>query len=288
MSSSTTEGLTCLTPSVSTRTSSRPSRRAACWVMSGAEVRDEHGDPVDDGRAGHLGGVPQLGRDPLAGQAEHGLVHGGAGQRVEVVAEREHAAGGRLAAADLDAGDPDDVGGARQVDAVAGADRRHDDAELERDLAAQAAHAGQQVLVGSAADEVDEVGREQDLERVHAHLLDQLLRAVVRRRGGAGLRAGLHGGLLLDLRAAGAAGRRSAASHRRGRTGASACPGGAPRAIAPTPAIRSAVRDWPSCLPAAVPRSPSAVARVTTMPVDTDSSSAGIWVTRPSPMVSRL
>ena len=34
--------------------------------------------------------------------------------------------------------------------------------------------------------------------------------------------------------------------------------------------------------------SPSAVARVTTMPVDTDSSSAGICVTRPSPMVSRL
>lgn len=34
--------------------------------------------------------------------------------------------------------------------------------------------------------------------------------------------------------------------------------------------------------------SPSAVDRVTTMPVATESSSAGICVTRPSPIVSRL
>ncbi len=65
-------------------------------------------------------------------------------------------------------------------------------------------------------------------------------------------------------------------------------PGSRASASAPQPAMSSAVRDWDSCLDAAVPMSPSAVARVTTMPVDTDSSRAGIWVTRPSPMVSRL
>jgi hypothetical protein len=65
-------------------------------------------------------------------------------------------------------------------------------------------------------------------------------------------------------------------------------PGRSAIAIADAPAIWSACRDWVSCLLAALPRSPSAVERVTMMPLETESSSAGIWVTRPSPMVSRL
>ncbi len=65
-------------------------------------------------------------------------------------------------------------------------------------------------------------------------------------------------------------------------------PGSSASATAAPPATSSAVRDCVSCDAAAVPMSPSAVARVTTMPVDTDSSSAGICVTRPSPTVSRL
>ena len=56
--------------------------------------------------------------------------------------------------------------------------------------------------------------------------------------------------------------------------------------MAAPPAINSAVRDCVSCWLAAVPMSADAVARVTIRPVDTDISSAGIWVTRPSPMVS--
>ncbi len=65
-------------------------------------------------------------------------------------------------------------------------------------------------------------------------------------------------------------------------------PGTSASAIAAPPAMSSAVRHWVSCLLAAVPMSASAVARVTIRPVETDISSAGIWVTRPSPMVSRL
>ena len=60
------------------------------------------------------------------------------------------------------------------------------------------------------------------------------------------------------------------------------------RAIAATPAICSAERLCVSCFEAAVPMSLSAVERVTMRPVDTDISSAGICVTRPSPMVSML
>ena len=54
---------------------------------------------------------------------------------------------------------------------------------------------------------------------------------------------------------------------------------------AATPAIMIAVRDWVSCVPAVEPRSDSAFERVTIMPVETAIRSAGIWVTRPSPMV---
>ncbi len=59
-------------------------------------------------------------------------------------------------------------------------------------------------------------------------------------------------------------------------------------AMAATPAIISALRDCSSWADAVVPMSDSALERVTIMPVETAMSRAGIWVTRPSPMVSRL
>ena len=65
-------------------------------------------------------------------------------------------------------------------------------------------------------------------------------------------------------------------------------PGMKPITIAAPPAIISAVRDWPSCFDAVEPMSSSALDRVTIMPVETAISSAGIWVTRPSPMVSSV
>ena len=64
-------------------------------------------------------------------------------------------------------------------------------------------------------------------------------------------------------------------------------PGMKPMPIAATPAIMIAMRDCESCAAAWDPMSLSAPERVTIMPVLTAISSAGICVTRPSPMVSR-
>ena len=59
-------------------------------------------------------------------------------------------------------------------------------------------------------------------------------------------------------------------------------------AMAAAPATYRA-RGWAAIwLATSVPMSSWVVARVTIRPVDTDISSAGIWETRPSPMVSRL
>jgi hypothetical protein len=69
--------------------------------------------------------------------------------------------------------------------------------------------------------------------------------------------------------------------------GMSGIPGMNAMPIAAPPAIMRALRDCVSCPDAALPRSSSAFERVTMMPVETAMSSAGIWVTRPSPMVSR-
>ncbi len=57
-------------------------------------------------------------------------------------------------------------------------------------------------------------------------------------------------------------------------------------ANAATPAMASACRDWTSWLDACEPTSPSPeFERVTIMPVATAMSSAGTWVTSPSPTV---
>ena len=65
-------------------------------------------------------------------------------------------------------------------------------------------------------------------------------------------------------------------------------PGMSASTMAAHPAIVSALRDWLSCPLAVVPMSLSALDRVTIMPVETAMSSAGICVTRPSPMVSSV
>ena len=54
------------------------------------------------------------------------------------------------------------------------------------------------------------------------------------------------------------------------------------------PATRSGIRLRPSCRMMSEPMSLSDTPRVTTRPVATESSSAGIWETRPSPIDSRL
>src|SRR5690606_25877617 len=89
-------------------------------------------------------------------------------------------------AARLNPGNADDIGGVGKLDAVAGAHRRYDDAQFHGDLAAQRAHSCQQV-VGRIRDDVDQVGGEQDLEGVHAHLFDEVF-------GGLGFRCVLFGG----------------------------------------------------------------------------------------------
>ena len=65
-------------------------------------------------------------------------------------------------------------------------------------------------------------------------------------------------------------------------------PGIRHRVRAANPAIRSGVRVRVIWRMMSVPMSLSPVARVTIRPVATESSSAGIWETRPSPTESRL
>ena len=65
----------------------------------------------------------------------------------------------------------------RQVEVVAGAHQRDDDAELQRELAAQGAHPVEQVAAGAGVDQVDQVGGELELERVDPHLAGDAPRA---------------------------------------------------------------------------------------------------------------
>ncbi len=82
-----------------------------------------------------------------------------------------------------------------------------------------------------------------------------------------------------------AANSRTAPIARKARNG---IPGMSPIPRAAMAVMMSALRDWSSWRPAARPSSASAFSRVTIMPVDTAISSAGTWVTSPSPIVSRL
>ncbi len=136
------------------------------------EVGDDHRRPVDDRRAGELGLVVQFGRDPLAGQAEDRLDAGPSGQRLQALADRQDGAGRCLPGPGVGAGDPDRVRRQRQVQVVAGAHRRHDDAQLHRHLAAQRAYPVEQIAAADV-DQVDQVRREGQFQRVDPHLAEQ-------------------------------------------------------------------------------------------------------------------
>ncbi|CAB4721246.1 unannotated protein [freshwater metagenome] len=154
--------------------------------MRGDDLREVGGDdggPVDDGGAGQLGLAAQLRGDPLRVQAEDRLAGRLAGQRAEEVADREHGAGRRLAAGDLDVEEFDDVGARGQVHVVAGAHQRHDHPDLAGDLATQRLDPLQQVATRARVDEIDDVGAQLETERIDLDLLGEHLRQVVGRSG---------------------------------------------------------------------------------------------------------
>ena len=174
------------------------------------EVRGDHRRAVDDGRAGDLGLVAELERHPARGQAEHRLARRRAGQARLVVAEHEHVVLRRFAAPDLHAVHADRVRARGQLHVVARAHERDDDAELERELAAQRAHAVEEVAALARVDEVDEVERDLELERLDAHVGRDAFGRVGRQRRRFGFE--------LDLRrpGRGSAPRRAAALRARG------------------------------------------------------------------------
>src|SRR5579884_3503680 len=103
------------------------------------EVRDDHGGRVDHGVAGELRALALGGRDPEGVEPEGRLAcrdpgHG-RGHRAGVDGEERPRA--HLAAGDLVALEEDQVGVRLEVEVVADVDGRHDEAHLERELAAQ-------------------------------------------------------------------------------------------------------------------------------------------------------
>ena len=179
------------------------------------EVRGDDRRAVDDGRAGDLGLVAELDRDPRGGEPEDGFAGGDAGERARVVAEHEHVTGRRFAAADVDTVDAHRVRARRELEVVARAHERDDDAELERELAPQRAHAVEQVAALGRVDEVDEVVRDLELERLDAHLADEVLGRVGRELDGRGLDFLLGRGLGRDLVVARQPGREQEDARRR-------------------------------------------------------------------------
>src|SRR5690606_18587666 len=120
-------------------------------------VGGDDGRAVDDRGAGDLCLAAQLGGDPLGLETEDGLDGGGAGQVAQVVADRHHGTGRSLAAGDLDAEEGDGVRTRRELQVVAGADRRDDDADVGGDLAAQCLDPVEQVAAHAGVDAVDAV-----------------------------------------------------------------------------------------------------------------------------------
>ena len=138
------------------------------------EVRRDDRRAVDDRRARDLGLVAELGRDPRRRQPEHRLARRDTGKRARVVTEHEHVTRRRFAAADVDAVDADRVGARGQFEVVARAHERDHDAELERELAPQRGTRSRRSPPLADVDEVDEVVRDLELERLDAHLADEV------------------------------------------------------------------------------------------------------------------
>ena len=102
-------------------------------------MRGQHGGGIDHGVALHRGLFLERGLDPGRRQAEGRLGGVGAGQ-VHLAAGRVHdhvLAGPQLAGAGLDLLDLDDVGVGVELHIVEDAHRRHDEAHLDGERAAQ-------------------------------------------------------------------------------------------------------------------------------------------------------
>ena len=192
--SSTAAGRSALSTSSSCLTSSSESSRDGVPADHLGQVRGDDGGALDQGGADGLGGGPVLERHPDGGQPEHGFGGAAAGQHLGRVTDREQVPRRCLAGGHADAADPDLVAAGRQRRAVAGAHGRQHDAEVERGLAAQRPHPVEQVAAAGRVDEVDDVGGEQQLERVDVERFGD--------RVGSGSPAGVRGGRRRPRRAA--------------------------------------------------------------------------------------
>ena len=170
-----TVGSVARTPSMrsftSVRLSRRPARRRTIserWVT----ISVERSTTVC---AGELGLDAELDRRPAGVEAEHRLLHVVAREWIEVLADHEHAAGRRDTLPDGDSVGLDDVRAQRELGVVTGADRRHHEAELHGELAAQGRDAVEQIPAAGAVDELDQVEADVELERLDACIVGHLL-----------------------------------------------------------------------------------------------------------------
>jgi hypothetical protein len=128
----------------------------------------DHGRGLDDGESAHLGFRALLFRDPDGRQTEHGL--GGADPDHLLIAQRrthgEQAAHHELAAGDLLAANLDAVCLGSQLDVVADANGRHDEAQLARDLSPGLCHPLQQVAAGLFVSQRYEPEADLDFHRI--------------------------------------------------------------------------------------------------------------------------
>jgi hypothetical protein len=123
---------------------------------------------VDDRVAEQLGALLQAGADPARRQAEGRLDGLDAVDRLagEPRVHREELVRHELSAPDLDATQFHHVRVRRQLEVVADPDHRHDDAELDRHLAAHDRDAVQELAAVLVVDQRDQAVSHLDLQRV--------------------------------------------------------------------------------------------------------------------------
>ena len=193
---------------------------------------------------------------PGGGQAEDRVDRGPARQAGPLVLAEHHRVPGRgLAAGDLDAVHLDGVGLRRQRDLVAGADRRDDQAEVAGDPAAQRLHPVHQPAAAAGVEQVEQVGREFELERLDPQVRSSGRRSPAPARDGLG--AAASAAFSSSHRRACAGAPRTARTPARTRKGSFGRPGSSPRIATPTAAMRSARWEPASWLARSPPRPPS-------------------------------
>src|SRR5690606_7298547 len=99
------------------------------------EVGDDDAHAVDDRGTGDIRRVRELGGYPSSWEPEDGIDRLHAGEVVQARAQREHVTAWHGPSACLDARDEDGVRLWRELDVVARAHGRHQDAEIEGELA---------------------------------------------------------------------------------------------------------------------------------------------------------